>query len=80
MGTARTSREVLTVADEAQWATKDDYSPMAWRNRVKAAKLKVDIQRRLGKPTEQWVLDLAAETLPELPRPTRRNSRPPAAS
>lgn len=79
MGTARTSKEVWTVADDAQWATQEDYSPMAWRNRVKAAKLKVDIQRRLGKPTEQWVLDLAAEPLPELPRPTRRHRRRPAA-
>jgi hypothetical protein len=69
---------VRSVAED-EWATRDDYSPMAWRNRVKAAKLKVDIQRRLGKPSEQWVLDLAAEPLPELPRPTRRRRRPPAA-
>ena len=73
-----TEPEGCDVADR-EWATKDDYSPMAWRNRVKAAKLKVDIQRRLGKPSEQWVLDLAAEPLPELPQPTRRRRRPPAA-
>jgi hypothetical protein len=62
---------------EPEWATREDYSPLAWRNRVKAAKLKVEFRRRLGKPVEQWVLDLAAEDLPELPRPTRR--RRPAA-
>ena len=60
---------------EPEWARREHYSPMAWRNRVKAAKLKVDIRRRLGKPTEQWVLDLAAEPLPELPPPTRRRRR-----
>ena len=57
---------------EPEWATREDYSPMEWRTRVKAAKLKVDIQRRLGRPTEQWIQDLAAEELPELPRPVRR--------
>lgn len=60
---------------EPEWATREDYSPMAWRNRVKAAKLKVQFRERLGKPTEQWILDLAAEPLPELPRPTRRRRR-----
>ena len=63
---------------EPDWATKDDYIPMEWRTRVKAAKLKVEIRRRLGKPTEQWILDLAAEDVPELPRPTRRRRRPAA--
>ena len=63
---------------EPEWTTREDYSPMEWRNRVKAAKLKVQFQRRLGRPTEQWVLDLAAEPLPELPRPTRRRRRPAA--
>lgn len=63
---------------EPEWATREDYSPMEWRTRVKAAKLKVELRRRLGKPTEQWILDLAAEPLPELPRPTRRVRRPAA--
>ena len=57
---------------EPEWATREDYSPLAWHNRVKAAKLKVELRRRLGKPVEQWVQDLAAEDLPELPRPVRR--------
>jgi hypothetical protein len=77
--TGRTAGVEVSAVSEPEWATRDDYSPMAWRNRVKAAKLKVDIQRRLGKPSEQWVLDLAAEPLPELPRPVRRRRRPPAA-
>ena len=63
---------------EPEWATREDYSPMEWRTRVKAAKLKVAFRQRLGKPTEQWILDLAAEPLPELPRPTRRPRRPAA--
>lgn len=63
--------EVSSVSDP-DWATKDDYSPMEWRTRVKAAKLKVDLDRRLGKPTPGWIRELAAEDLPELPRPTRR--------
>lgn len=66
--------EVSSMA-EPEWATREDYSPLAWRNRVKAAKLKVEFQRRLGRPTEQWIVDLAAEPLPELPRPTRRRRR-----
>lgn len=57
---------------EPEWATREDYSAMEWRNRVKAARLKVEFRRRLGKPVEQWIVDLAAEPLPELPRPTRR--------
>ena len=57
---------------EPEWAAREHYSPLAWRNRVQAARLKVELRRRLGKPVEQWVQDLAAEDLPELPRPTRR--------
>lgn len=57
---------------DPEWATREDYSPMEWRNRVKAARLKVEFRRRLGKPVEPWILDLAAEELPELPRPVRR--------
>ncbi len=51
---------------EYEWVptTREDYSPMQWRNRVKAAKLKVKIDQRLGKPSEDWVLELAAEPLP----------------
>ena len=75
MGT--TATEVSGVA-EPEWATQDDYSAMEWRTRVKAAKLKVELSRRLGKPVEQWVQDLAAEPLPELPRPTRPRRRPAA--
>ena len=56
---------------EPEWATREDYSPMEWRTRVKAARLKVQFRSRLGKPTEQWIRDLAAEELPELPRPVR---------
>jgi hypothetical protein len=63
---------------EPEWATREDYSPMEWRTRVKAAKLKVAFRERLGKPTEQWIRDLAAEPVPELPRPTRRRRRPAA--
>ena len=66
-----TGVEVSSVA-EPEWATKDDYIPMEWRTRIKAAKLKVDLDRRLGKPTPDWIRELAAEDLPELPRPTRR--------
>ena len=76
MGTT-TRTEGAGVA-EPEWATRDDYDPMEWRTRVKAAKLKVEFARRLGKPVEQWILDLAAEPLPELPRPTRPRRRPAA--
>ncbi len=68
----RTGATEVSAMTEPEWATREDYSPMEWRTRVKAAKLKVDIQRRLGRPTEQWIQDLAAEPLPELPRPVRR--------
>lgn len=62
---------------EWEWVptTREDYSPMAWRNRVKAAKLKVKIDQRLGKRSEDWVLELAAEPLPELPPPVKRRRR-----
>ncbi len=62
---------------EYEWVpmTRADYSPMAWRNRVKAAKLKVKIDQRLGKSTEDWILELAAEPLPELPQPMKRRRR-----
>lgn len=58
--------------------TREDYTPMQWRNRVKAAKIKAEIDRRLGKPTEEWVLELAREPLPELPPPMKRRRRPAA--
>lgn len=73
MGRTR-AREVSAVT-EHEWATREDYSPMEWRTRVKAAKLKVEIQRRLGRPTEQWIRELADEPVPDLPRPTRRRRR-----
>lgn len=57
---------------EPEWADRRDYSPLAWHNRVKAARLKVEYDQRLGKPTPEWVRELAAEELPELPRPTKR--------
>ena len=57
---------------EQEWAQKSDYSPQAWRNRVKAARFKVDLDRRLGKTTPDWVLELAREEIPEIQRPTRR--------
>jgi len=62
---------------EWEWvpATREDYSPMAWRNRVKAAKLKVKLDQRRGRATEDWVLDLAREPLPELPPPVKRRRR-----
>lgn len=59
---------------EQQWAQKDDYSPQAWRNRVKAARLKVRFAEQLGKTPPAWVQELAREELPELQRPTRRGS------
>ncbi len=57
---------------EQQWAERSDYSPLAWRNHVKAARIKVKIDGRLGRSTPEWVRDLAAEPLPELERPVKR--------
>ena len=60
----------------AEWedvpVTREDYSPMAWRVRVKAARLKVKLDQKRGLPTEGWVLELASEPLPELPPVTKR--------
>lgn len=59
---------------EPEWAQKSDYSPQAWRTRVKAARLKVKLDERLGKTTPDWVLELAQEEIPDIARPTRRGS------
>lgn len=57
---------------DEQWAERSDYSPLAWRNHVKAARIKVKIDGRLGRTSPDWVRDLAAEPLPELERPVKR--------
>lgn len=57
---------------EPQWADRSDYSAQAWRNRVKAARLKVTLDDRLGRTTATWVRELAQEPLPEIERPTKR--------
>lgn len=60
------------MVTEPQWAERSDYSPLAWRNHVRAARIKVKIDDRLGRPTPEWVRELAAEPLPELERPVKR--------
>ena len=75
MAETETARGGLMSEWEYVPTTREDYSPMRWRTRVKAAKLKVKIDQRLGKPTEDWVLELAAEPLPELPPPLKRRRR-----
>ena len=69
-GTSRAAKGAVVA--EPDWAQKSDYSAQAWRNRVKAARIKVDIDRRLGKPTPDWVRELAQEEIPDVQRPTRR--------
>jgi hypothetical protein len=57
---------------EPEWADKSDYSPDAWRARVLAARGKVKLDERRGRPTPAWIRELAAEEMPEIPRPTKR--------
>ena len=57
---------------EPQWAERSDWSPLAWRNHIKAAQLKVKVDARLGRGTPDWVCELAATHLPELERPSKR--------
>ena len=39
----RSGVEEVSAVTEPEWTTREDYSPMEWRTRVKAAKLKVEI-------------------------------------
>ena len=55
-----------------EYAGREDYSAGEWRNRVKAARLKVDLDRRRGRATPAWIVELSAEPIPDVPRPTRR--------
>ena len=57
---------------EPQWAERSDWSPLAWRNHVRAAQIKAKLDRRLGRVTPAWILELAAEDLPEPQRPLKR--------
>ena len=63
-------REQLVT--EPQWAERSDWSPLAWRNHVKAAQLTVEVDRRMGRATPAWILELAAEELPGPQRPVKR--------
>ncbi len=55
-----------------EYAGREDYSAAEWRNRVKAARVKVELDRRRGRATPAWIVDLSAEQIPDVPRPTRR--------
>ena len=57
---------------EPQWAERSDWSPLAWRNHVKAAQIKVKLDRQTGRATPPWIVELAAEDLPEVQRPRKR--------
>ena len=45
---------------EPQWAERSDWSPLAWRNHVKAAQIKVKLDRQTGRATPPWIVELAA--------------------
>lgn len=57
---------------DPEWAERSDYSALAWGNRVKAARLKVELDRRRGKSTPGWIQELAEQDVPDIPRPTKR--------
>lgn len=59
---------------ETEFYGREDYSPVEWRNRVKAARVKVSLDERRGRPTPDWIVELAGDDIPDVPRPTRRTS------
>ena len=59
---------------EEPYAERDDYSPAEWRTRISAARLKVTLDRKLGRPTPPWIQKLAEEPRGEPERPRRPGS------
>lgn len=72
MGTTPTPTPEGVAVAEPEYADRSDYSPAAWRVRVKAARFKVDLDRRRGLETPQWIQELAREQLPPLEPPVKR--------